>query len=89
MPLDLDALMERSDELWEESILPSLKKFIEIGNSRTIQRTLSPVKVVQGPKDDLFSVTAELSNGGVLSSDGRKNIVPNYKGMQDIIFDWQ
>ena len=30
MPLDLDALMERSDELWEESILPSLKKFIEI-----------------------------------------------------------
>ena len=30
MPLDLDALMKRSDELWEESILPSLKKFIEI-----------------------------------------------------------
>jgi len=30
MPLDLDALMKRSDELWEESILPSLKNFIEI-----------------------------------------------------------
>ena len=30
MALDLDALMKRSDELWEESILPSLKELIEI-----------------------------------------------------------
>ena len=30
MALDLDALVKRSDELWEESILPSLKELIEI-----------------------------------------------------------
>ncbi len=30
MELDLDALAQRSDELWEESILPSLSDFIEI-----------------------------------------------------------
>ena len=27
---DLDALVQRSDELWETSILPSLSDFIEI-----------------------------------------------------------
>jgi hypothetical protein len=30
MTPDLDALMKRSDELWEESILPSLGQFVEI-----------------------------------------------------------
>lgn len=30
MEPDLDALLQRSDELWEESILPSLSGFIEI-----------------------------------------------------------
>tara|TARA_Y100001934_G_scaffold282592_1_gene397055 strand:- start:14 stop:1477 length:1464 start_codon:yes stop_codon:yes gene_type:complete len=30
MDIDLDSLMERSDEIWEQSILPSLSKFIEI-----------------------------------------------------------
>ncbi len=30
MPVDLDRLMTRADELWEESILPSLNDFIEI-----------------------------------------------------------
>ena len=30
MALDLESMMQRSDELWEESILPSLSDFIEI-----------------------------------------------------------
>ncbi|MFQ3343569.1 MAG: M20/M25/M40 family metallo-hydrolase [Candidatus Poseidoniales archaeon] len=30
MPPDLDTLMKRSDELWEDSIIPSLSKFVEI-----------------------------------------------------------
>ena len=30
MSVDLDRLMTRSDELWEQSIIPSLSKFIEI-----------------------------------------------------------
>ena len=42
---------------------------------------------MQGLQEDLFSATAELSNGGVLSSDGRKNIVLEYEDGQNIIFD--
>ena len=30
MSVDLDRLMARADELWEESIIPSLTDFIEI-----------------------------------------------------------
>ena len=30
MELDLEALAQRSDELWEESILPSLMDFVAI-----------------------------------------------------------
>ena len=30
MAIDLDALSKRSDEIWEESILPSLMEFISI-----------------------------------------------------------
>ena len=30
MSVDLDRLIERADELWEESILPSLTEFIAI-----------------------------------------------------------
>ena len=56
-------------------------------NGSTVYWTLFPVKVVQGLQEDLFSVTAELSNGGVLSSNGRKNIVLEYKDGQNIIFD--
>ena len=37
-------------------------------NGSTVYQTLFPVKVVRGLQEDLFSVTAELSNGGVLSS---------------------
>ena len=56
-------------------------------NGSTVFWTLFAVKVVQGLQEDLFSVKAELSNGGVLSSDERKNIVLEYKNGQNIIFD--
>ena len=55
---------------------------------RTVHQTLFPVKVVQGFKEDMFSVTAELSNGGVLSSDRRKNIVLKYEDDENIVFNW-
>ena len=53
----------------------------------TVYRTLSPVKVVQGLQEDLFSITAEMSNGGILSSDEHKNILLEYEDRQNIIFD--
>ena len=42
---------------------------------------------MRGLQEDLFSITAELSNGRVLSSDGRKNIVLEYGDKQNIVFD--
>ena len=56
-------------------------------NGSTVYQTLSPVKVAQGLQEDLFSITAEISNGGILSSDERLNIVLEYKGGQNIVFD--
>ena len=56
-------------------------------NGSTVYRTLFPVKVVQGLQDDLFSITAEMSKGGILSSDQQNNIVLQYDDGQDIAFD--
>ena len=56
-------------------------------NSSTVYRTLYPVKVVQGLQDDLFSITAEMSKGGILSSDQENNIVLKYDDGQNIAFD--
>ena len=48
-------------------------------NGSTVYWTMFPVKVVQGLQEDQFSVTAELINGEILSSDERKNIVLEYE----------
>ena len=58
-------------------------------NGSSVYRTLSPVKVVQGLQEDLFFITAEMSNGGILSSDERMNIVLEYEDGQNIVFDRQ
>ena len=56
-------------------------------NGSTVYRTLFPVKVVQGLQEDLFSVKAEMSNRGILSSDERINIVLEYEDGKNIVFD--
>lgn len=55
-------------------------------NGSTVHHTRFPVKVVQGLQKYLFSVTAELSNKGILSRNGRKSIVLKYKDGQNIVF---
>ena len=52
-----------------------------------IERVLYPAKYVEGLGQDLFSITAEISNGGVLSSDSNRNLVLKYEDGGDIVFD--
>ena len=56
-------------------------------NCSTLNWTLFPVKVVRGIQEDLFSFRAELSKGGVLFNDGRKNSVLDHGNGQNIVFD--
>ena len=55
MSVDLDRLIERADELWEESILPSLTEFIAI---EALSPSFEPNWKAKGELDsaiDLFS----------------------------------
>ena len=56
-------------------------------DGRVTEKTLYPVKYMEGLSENLFSVTTELSNGGVLSSDADKNLVLKYRDGRDIVFD--
>ena len=55
-------------------------------NSSAVHPTLFLVEDVRGHQEDLFSVRAQLSNGGVLSSEGRKNIILKYVDGENIDF---
>ena len=89
MKLTRGKLLHTDD--WEGQMLAMKKGKMRCAFKRTkgstVYRTLFPVKVVQGLQEDLFSITAEMSNGGILSSDERMNIALEYKDGQNIVFD--